>query len=442
MKYSYPEDFASFILDRLKGTSLLMNRQRAVDSGVAMGLPDLSVLEHLISVCYQASLLREEERPVRFRVILCEQECFDSEVGPPIGLQRLVFSHPRPFRELELQRVSPAANFYRSLVGVRVDDDGKLLIWGIIHSGPRWIQTFYGGWETSPRLPLSLVIGVTGPGRITAGLGSNIIGSLNGGRIHIPSLEVFDSRWMTESFTAIREDLWSRHMKDREGKSWARLDQDFVRRIARQVLKRIISSVRNSQHGGTLLLLPPEMASELLAENQYVTIKYPFIEEEPRQRFRTLMLSIMKTLAEIYGRDMEPQRMVGWHEYITSKHEKLSFLKEAIFEMGHLIADLASVDGAVVLTKQMEMLGFGGEISGKLDDVLKVKKALDADGERTIWERTEDVGTRHRSVYRLCNGIRHALAIVISQDGDVRFVKWKDGAVTHWDQVMTSVLDF
>jgi DNA integrity scanning protein DisA with diadenylate cyclase activity len=43
------------------------------------------------------------------------------------------------------------------------------------------------------------------------------------------------------------------------------------------------------------------------------------------------------------------------------------------------------------------------------------------------------MGTRHRSAYRLCARFPEALAIVISQDGGVRFVGWHDGAVTYWD---------
>ena len=44
------------------------------------------------------------------------------------------------------------------------------------------------------------------------------------------------------------------------------------------------------------------------------------------------------------------------------------------------------------------------------------------------------MGTRHRSAYRLCNELRDVIAVVISQDGNVRFVKCKDEAVTYWDQ--------
>ena len=49
-------------------------------------------------------------------------------------------------------------------------------------------------------------------------------------------------------------------------------------------------------------------------------------------------------------------------------------------------------------------------------------------------EITETVGTRHRSVYYLCHHIPEALGLVISQDGYVRLIKWKDGRVTYWEQ--------
>lgn len=106
-----------------------------------------------------------------------------------------------------------------------------------------------------------------------------------------------------------------------------------------------------------------------------------------------------------------------------------------------LIAGLFAVDGAVVLTKRFELLGFGGEISGALEQVSVVARALDAEGEQIEEEFTDGVGARHRSVYRLCHAVHNIIAVVISQDGNIRFVKWKDGIVTYWDQVATSVLD-
>ncbi len=65
------------------------------------------------------------------------------------------------------------------------------------------------------------------------------------------------------------------------------------------------------------------------------------------------------------------------------------------------IVGLAAADGAVVMNKHNELLGFGGMISGRLPDVESVWRALDLEGEKVAEERTGNVGARHRSAYRL-----------------------------------------
>jgi hypothetical protein len=110
----------------------------------------------------------------------------------------------------------------------------------------------------------------------------------------------------------------------------------------------------------------------------------------------------------------------------------------ALFEAAHLVADLTHVDGAVVMTSGLDLLGFGGEIAGDLPEVPQVMRARDLAGEEREWVRTDRVGTRHRAAYRLCHVLRSALAIVVSQDGGLRFVRWHNDAVTYWDQVATA----
>ena len=68
-------------------------------------------------------------------------------------------------------------------------------------------------------------------------------------------------------------------------------------------------------------------------------------------------------------------------------------------------------------------------------------RASDLEGEVREEEATDGVGTRHRSVYRLCAAIHDALGIVVSQDGGVRLVGVKDGAVTYWDQLGVGPMD-
>lgn len=443
MVHSYPEQLVAVLRERWAETPSPAHLQEAASSFPAEPLPDDACLEQVISTCYQASLLKDEGRQVTFRLILRDPELSSSVDGPPEGLHRLRFTKPRPFNEHELRRLSPAADFYRSLIGVSPVEGDRLYIWGLLCTGPRWIQTIQGGRQRPQSLPGSMVIRVSGPGRLSVCRGLVTIATLNAGCVAFQSMDVLDSRWLPRCFADTRAELSILHhaAKEKAGVPWGSIDYGFIKLLAQQVVRRMISMMRNLHHGGTLIIIPPELTSEFDSENRYINIKYRFEEGGPRERLRNLILELMNALAEEYGRKVGPDKSVGWNEYVASKDETVSRLDEGIFEIAHLIANLSASDGAVVMNKRFELLGFGGEILGKLDEVRTVARALDADGERTERESTDGVGTRHRSAYRLCNELHEAIAIVVSQDGTVRFIKRKDGVVTFWDQVATSVLD-
>ena len=189
----------------------------------------------------------------------------------------------------------------------------------------------------------------------------------------------------------------------------------------------MIADLRQAHHGGTVLVLPPDCAAGSSASD-FVQLKYPFADGPARRRYRQLVLDAMRELViQAGGADT-----VTWDMYRSARSPALGDLEEGLFEVSHLFAALAEVDGAIVLTKRFELLGFGGEITGDLPDVPVIQRALDLEGTRKRSEVASGVGTRHRSAYRLCGRFHGALAIVVSQDGGVQFVKWHDGAVTAW----------
>jgi len=441
--HAYPRELVSFILDRWKDP-FFMERLSSAGIDPSIEFPDSSVLEHLISTCYQASLMREEERPVMFRLIIRDHHLFPPDDGPPIGLHRLQFDKMRPFNEYELCRLAPAADFYRALIGVTLDQQKGAQIWGMVHSGTRWMQPISGGTKAIPPLPGSPVIHVTGPGSISVSIGPEMIASLNGGQIGCPSLDIFSAPWFAESFSSERSEIWEMHeaARARAQKPWATLDPKFGRFIGQQVARRIVSLIRDSRHGGMLVYLPTEMSLESSAMNRHISLKYQFREEEPRQRFRTLILRIMYTFAELHGDSENSAKVVGWQEYVNSRSEEIALLDEAIFDLAHFIASLSAVDGAVVMTKRLDLLGFGGVIAGDMGEVETITHALDIEGRLTQQELIEEVGTRHRAAYRLCHELHDALVVVISQDGNARFVKWHKGSVTYWDLSPTGAPGF
>ena len=285
------------------------------------------------------------------------------------------------------------------------------------------------------------VVHVTGPGSVGVHKGDAEVAVLKGGDLSGPGADVFASRWLPESFAPAKAALLGLHDEAREraraegGAPWAPLDPDLDRLVAQHALRRVVAMMRAARHGGTLVFVPPEVAGGILGEEPHLSFRHPLAEGEPRHRFRTLIVGIMNRLAQVHGEGEGSGHAgaVGWEKYEESTDRGIAALDEAVFELARLLAALSAVDGAVVMTKHLEVLGFGAEISGALPPVRTVERALDPEGERTERETTDGVGTRHRSAYRLCGALPGAVAVVVSQDGGARFVTGREGAVTYWD---------
>ena len=429
MKHAYPHNLSEEIL-RLWDTS----SDRETSEGYGK-LPDREMLEYLISTCYQVSMMSEELRPQQFRIVLCDPSEFPPELGPPYGFLRFVFKEPRAFHEYELLKLSPASEFESSLIGVRHDPAARLQIWGLINSGTRWIQAFRGGSKEITPMPDSLVLDIKGPGSIRACRGSFILAQLSEGRIIMPYANVLHSRWIAQRTASLRNDIMEMHIKSRSGADevWATVSENFVLRLYEQVIKRIISSIINMKHGGTIIIFPRSLIQRITSPNPYVFIKFMFRDEEPVRRLRSLIVGIMNELAKHCGSSGDYGKVVGWSEYVACVNKTLIELDEALFEYARFIANLAAVDGAVLFAKGLELIGFGGVIKGTFSKEDRIARAVDAEGEERSYEQAEGVGTRHLAAYHLCKEIPEALAIVISQDGNTRLVRWMDDFVTYWD---------
>jgi hypothetical protein len=423
--HAYPTELAAFV-------------REAWPRGAA---PLPAHLDALLSAVYQATLLRDEERQVTFRLVLAPVERFPAGAGPPRGMLRLVFDRARAFDSGELRRLSPAAKYARSLIGVAEVEDG-FSIWGIVHSGPRWLERTQGGRSIAPEIAgAPLVVRASGPGLLAVAHGDRTVAELRGGVISRPGMDVFSSHWFPARFASVREELYALHQQartnalERGSEAWGELDPDLVRVLSVHMVKRLIATIRAGRHGGAIVLVPPDCDAA-----RYLHLKYAFQEEEPRRRHRTLVLAAMRALARSAAEE-SLGRPAGWTDYATEARDPFPAIDEAIFEVSHMLAGLADVDGVVVLSTRWEVLGFSAEIVGDLPEVLRVAVASDVEARGRTFETTDGVGTRHRSAYRLCAALHDAMAIVVSQDGAVRWVAWHEGEVTCWNHVPSDAID-
>jgi hypothetical protein len=432
--YSYPGDLARFVHDRWSDVP--------EPTGSLGQLVDAAALEAFFAACYQASMLREEERPVVFRAILAEPALFAPEGRPPEGLQRLEFPRLISFDPRELRRLSVAADPQRTLIGVWRDGEGGLRIWGLINSGTRWLRDVHGGRRAGAPLPPAPVVHVGAAGSMEAYKGHELVGKLQGGNLSGSRMDPFESEWLPGQFSRLLENFVERHEAARNrareltGERWATLEPTLPHRITRRMMRRVVSVLRDARHGGTVVFIPQENTDESSSEHPYIDLTYRFADGPARLCFPDLIVDILNRLARLYGsadHEQEP-KAVGWEEFEATTDAQIETLDEALFEIAHMIAGLAAADGAVVMGKNNELLGFGGMVSGRLPDVESVGRALDLEGEKVVEEETANVGARHRSAYRLAGALPGSVAVVISQDGGVRWVCRKGGRVTYWEQ--------
>jgi hypothetical protein len=377
----------------------------------------------LLEVAYQASTYREEDRPVRVRLLLARPDDRNLE-GDLDDLHVLELDRSRPCDVGELRRIAAAAPFETALVCV-APQDGELRIWGIGWSGAQWLAPTWGGrGQRSGCYVPRTIVHVYGPGRVAVYSGERFIASLELGTIVTLATDVFASKWLPALFDEARAEVLALHERDR-GPESATIDESLVKMIGQHLLRRALWLMRAGHHGGMLLFAEPADAEALLAGP--LRAKYRFTDGEPRARYRTLVRALTAELARTRT------GAVTASDFMNASGE-LSDVEAAIFELARLVASLSSVDGAVLLTKRFEIIAFGVEVVSESVTLSPIRRALDSEGNRCTADDEENVGTRHRAAYRFVQMHPNGLAIVVSQDGTVRFVVRIGDRIKYFEQ--------
>jgi hypothetical protein len=106
-----------------------------------------------------------------------------------------------------------------------------------------------------------------------------------------------------------------------------------------------------------------------------------------------------------------------------------------------LVASLAAVDGLVLMTPELSVVGFGAKI-GLTPNVATVYDGAGfaRRGARAPKIDLSQFGTRHGSMLRYCARDHKALGIVVSQDGYVRLIMTVKNSLVFWDNI--KLLDY
>lgn len=417
--HAYPPDLARYVEANWPAAI-------GLDGGAARR-PSRELLEEALGVAFQASLTVEEARPTRFRLLLSAPTNLPEAGTPNQGVLRLMFAESRTLNADELRRLAPAVPFETALIGAH-REHGKLRIWGVAHSGPAWLAPTWGGRDVVPNWTHDPIVHVTAPGHIAVRCAGHLVGAIERGLVVDATLDVFESRWLPGMFEREREDIRAEHAAEQaQAAVPTEVEHSLVGKVGQQMLRRAIQLARGANHGGLVLVASdgPDGAPQLSG----LRLKYTFAQDEPPRRYRTLLLNILRAVAET-----STKPSVGWTDFASNESPLFAALEQEVFELSRVLANLTSIDGALVLDKRFGVLGFGAEVSAELPTPERVYRALDAEGDERQPEPLENVGTRHRAAYRFVNDHPGGLAVVISQDGAVSFVANRAGNVVFWQQ--------
>jgi hypothetical protein len=347
-------------------------------------------LAGFIEVAFWASLRTNEGRPTQFSATL---------VGRHRHTAAIAFAEAIPFEEGQIAKVAPALPPGGTLVVCM--EDGGFDIWGFGRG--RQLEM----WTVS--------LDVSEPGVIRVGAGP------------YQPFAVLDGR-LDPIVSATRIRL-PHYLQGKLGKTSPTNDiietqAVWHESIALGDLARVILA---EGHGGTLLIVPDDAGLWQASLDPFAyRLAKPdtTIHDGIRQQLRTTQARV-QALGEVSKLDVSEE----------TKNLLTTSLAAAPWDTVNLVrptAALADVDGAVVVTQDLRVLGFGAKIAAP--NVTTVNIFLPLQGGQDIVPTPVERcgGTRHQSAARFVNANRDAVAVVVSQDHHL--------SVFSWDETMDAVV--
>ncbi|QDU19838.1 putative sensor domain DACNV-containing protein [Urbifossiella limnaea] len=416
----YPRDLAATLLRT-------WNPEPFFEGWPRVELPPKAVLGQFLDVCYHASMLTEEGRPTVFRIVLQDSK---SPVSPRHGeelppVTRYTFTKPIPFTETELRRLAPVADPRKVLIAVESTGEGdqaQLQIYGLVDIGMALWEMARHERVMGHSSPEALVVVSTRPGELSISRGDRPVVRLRDGRIVSPTDSVLHEGPIAEFFSPASTVFINNACQ------LAEIDQDpdeddGLRMAHQTFIESLLLYTADLHHGGTLLFVPEEMAHDDPRLLSRVSIKYVLPSTRPRDALVSAMAARLQHNAVMTSLEDRKTVKIEVLQALEALAEREQECDDAAKDAARFIASLTAVDGAVVLTDTLRIIGFGAEViaAPAATDTVHIAQTAQGDESRPI-EFTE-FGTRHRSAYRFTAGLDNSVAFVLSEDGGIKAVR-------------------
>lgn len=360
------------------------------------------------------SLETDESRSLRFSLCCLNHpntvklHITDTEV------EAVEFESPRIFNIHEVRKLAATTDLRSSVIWANYDSQGNLFIKGLLNIGRHWSNARSALSWLRPTLPSALNIRVSGAGRLAVYLSSYLIATLDSGKIpeeatvtglDYPGIKDF----LKEGFNQLKDTV------EIPGQNPSTLEWNTYL----NTILALVNTIQAKGHGGALIIAKDH--SEI-RDNGSLNFKYSFKQNPSALKNHFLkFLPLQKQFVELWEREIVcPKNSLESNfsdPSITASraiaNEEFNYLVETVSFVGNW----AGADGAVVISRSLEVIGFGVEISvGKKSD----QKAFSYPNDEEL--QIEQRGMRFRSAVYLCDSNPEIIVFVVSQDGDVSLV--------------------
>jgi hypothetical protein len=395
-------------------------------------LPPKAVFNEIIDVCYHASMLTEEGRPTVFRIVFLDSQSRvstrDDDELPPVT--RYLLKEPVPFTQGELRRLAPAAGPRRVLIAVE-QSGGRLQIYGLVDIGMALWEMGRHERVMGNSSPDALIVLSTRPGELSISRGDRPVLQLRDGEIVSAAQRVLLEGPVAEFFYAA-SNVFIRNACHLSGIDQDPNEDDGLSFAHQSFIESVLLYTAELQHGGTLLFVPEDVTHEDSRLVSRLALKYVLPSTRPQNALGSAMASRLKhnALAEklqnrrsVKAEELELLDVLAWDQRNC---------EDVARDAARFIASLTSVDGAVVLTDTLRIIGFGAEVTASFSGGDKVQIANTTEAIETKEVRFSEYGTRHRSAFRFVACMEPSVGFIMSQDGGVKAVRQVGSELVMW----------
>lgn len=331
-------------------------------------IPSREHLDELVQTSFWASLRKEEGQFARFAV---------GYAGNTRYPYVLALGEPKPFDIRNLVKVAPAIGNLKSAAMVYPDDKGALEIWGVAND------------NNAP-----FIVKALDPGQLIVSYAHRNIAVISG-----------------EEAVFIKSDL-----HDRGAAIWSKLGFEdapsgiaVISDLRVNVLLHTLSTMRSLARGGAIIVVPKN--------------------GEWRKSLTSINYEGNPSYYAMHGL-IEEWKGLGDARYTEAGMHRSSSIHSELNRQADCLAQLTSVDGATVVSRELDLIGFGAKIKydPKSDDPQIVYKLdpLEGEGAITAKAMNELGGMRHQSAANFVSEYKEAIALVVSEDGNVTAFVWND----------------